>query len=238
MSVWFPYLEKIPTNKRCMLCLPHAGSGASIYRGWIDALKPEIVVVPIQLPARESRYSELMPVEMNDLVSQIVREISPMTKFNEVTIFGHSFGGLVAFECAKALQDRNIRVVISAAPAPNSVRKDQIHHFSDEDFLRVINNIGGMPSELSNHWELLSLILPTLKIDIKLSETYYGKEDDKVLGDLLLISGKEDKIVTRDHIKSWCNFTRGKFKHVEIEGDHFYHLSRSEDVFQAILDRK
>lgn len=138
MNSWFPYINEFPINQKCMLCLPHSGSGASIYKGWIDALSPNITVIPLQLPGRESRFTESMPKQMDDLVSQLIKSISPLLKKNTVTIFGHSFGGLLAFECAKILQDPKIKVVVSATPAPNIKRNDPIHQLSDEKFLRKV----------------------------------------------------------------------------------------------------
>jgi len=218
-----------------MLCLPHSGSGASIYKSWIDALGPSITVLPIQLPGRESRFTESMPKQMDDLVSQLIKSISPLVEKNTVTIFGHSFGGLLAFECAKILKDPKIKIVVSAAPAPNTKHYDFIHQLSDEEFLRKVINMGGVPAKLLENQELLSLILPTLKADIKLSETYFRDQNDKILGDILLLSGAKDRVIDHHDILGWSNFTLGKVVHVEIEGDHFYHLSQSPDIFHELV---
>jgi surfactin synthase thioesterase subunit len=41
-----------------MVCLPNAGAGPSMYRGWSAALGDRAEVVPVSLPGRESRSTE------------------------------------------------------------------------------------------------------------------------------------------------------------------------------------
>ena len=53
-SVWFRIDELNPAATRRTFCLAQAGAGASVFRQWDRSLPPDVQVVPVQLPGRES----------------------------------------------------------------------------------------------------------------------------------------------------------------------------------------
>ena len=52
-----PRTRRAPVRMR-LYCLPYAGGGAQIYRGYSDALPAEVEVCAVQLPGRERRFAE------------------------------------------------------------------------------------------------------------------------------------------------------------------------------------
>jgi medium-chain acyl-[acyl-carrier-protein] hydrolase len=56
-SPWFPFGPHPEASIR-LLCLPHAGAGASVYRTWGKGLLPDVTVCPIQPPGRERRCGQ------------------------------------------------------------------------------------------------------------------------------------------------------------------------------------
>ena len=53
-SPWLPFGTGDGARVR-LVCLPHAGAGASSYRVWGRTLPADIGVCPVQLPGRENR---------------------------------------------------------------------------------------------------------------------------------------------------------------------------------------
>src|SRR5687768_10201581 len=78
-----------------LLCLPHAGGGASAYRGWSDVLPPGIEVWSAQLPGREERIRDPPFVRLAPMVEELEHLLAPHLDA-PFAFFGHSMGALVA----------------------------------------------------------------------------------------------------------------------------------------------
>src|SRR5688572_23080106 len=48
------------TGDLSLICFPHAGAGAAVYRPWQARFVPHVRIVPVQLPGRQDRISEPM----------------------------------------------------------------------------------------------------------------------------------------------------------------------------------
>lgn len=59
-----------------LVCLPHAGAGASVYARWATLLPPWIDLVGITLPGRESRISESPLTSMDEVISRLGPAVS------------------------------------------------------------------------------------------------------------------------------------------------------------------
>src|SRR5215203_1733364 len=86
---------------RCRLfCFPYAGGGASLFSSW-NSLSPVAEVAAVQLPGRENRLREPPAKRLDDIIPGILEAIGPQL-CGQWAVFGHSFGGLVAYETARA----------------------------------------------------------------------------------------------------------------------------------------
>src|SRR5437870_4644362 len=90
-----------------VFCLPSAGGGASVFREWRLAQGDDLEVVAIELPGRETRIAEPLRERVAALVDDL-RDTLPTDR--PYALFGHSMGGLIAFELARAL--------VAPRPAP------------------------------------------------------------------------------------------------------------------------
>ena len=92
-----------------LFCLPFAGGGASIYRGWGKLLGPTIEVCPIQLPGRENRFSEPAFKNAQALAQALANQLQLYSN-KPFVIYGHSMGALLAFELTRALQSNGMEM--------------------------------------------------------------------------------------------------------------------------------
>ncbi|MEK8110162.1 thioesterase domain-containing protein [Micromonospora sp. M12] len=82
-----------------LFCLPHAGGGATTFRRWAQLLAPDIEVVAIRLPGRESRLAERPCQRIDQLVPALVRDLEPWL-YKRHAWFGHSMGAGWRSRCA------------------------------------------------------------------------------------------------------------------------------------------
>lgn len=120
----FPWLLSEPDHQDTLriFCLPYAGGGASMYRGWEQELPARAGMYPIQLPGREQRMAEIPYTEMAALTQAIAEAIAPYLQ-TPFILFGHSLGARISFELACLLR-RNpglqpCCLIVSGSRAPH-----------------------------------------------------------------------------------------------------------------------
>ncbi len=105
-----------PEAQRHLFCFPYTGGSASLFRPWVTAglLSPGIEVHAIELPGRGTRQNEPPITEFTELTDPLSDALLPFAK-KDIVLFGHSLGGLMAFEVARQLQRRARRWPLFAA---------------------------------------------------------------------------------------------------------------------------
>ena len=88
-----------------LFCLPHSGASAMSYSRWRRSLPAWLHVRPLELPGRGMRMDEPLQCDIQRLASQLADEIS-LELDRPYALFGHSLGGLLAFELVHALRAR------------------------------------------------------------------------------------------------------------------------------------
>ncbi|MEU1019861.1 alpha/beta fold hydrolase [Streptomyces sp. NPDC005900] len=78
----------------------HAGGSSAEYLPWADELT-DVQLWGVRLPGRSARLAEPAHAALRPLVTALVREAVFTAPY---VLFGHSFGGLLAYETARALR--------------------------------------------------------------------------------------------------------------------------------------
>lgn len=159
-----------------LFCLPYAGGGASVYVPW-RSRRPEIDILPVKLPGRESRAHELSVEDPEELADLIVAGILPSVN-EQFAIFGHSMGALLAFETAKRLEAIGhvpLRLFVSGRMAPDGVGLPDVRQMSDTEVIRYLRTIGGTPESIIDNPEVMAVYLPTIRSDLTLCHSYFRR---------------------------------------------------------------
>jgi surfactin synthase thioesterase subunit len=225
-----------------VLCLPHAGAGASFFSPWHDLAGPNILIEPIQLPGREHRIDEPPYTDIRLAVREIADELfdaeCPPAR---IAIFGHSFGAVLAFELARALQDQPgltvLHLFVSGSPGPWATRESRATGLSDDEFLGRVEEFAGYGHPAFQHPELRELILPTLRADVQMHETYAPLSAEPLDVPITSFRGAADTLVSAAEAAAWRDATRGEFEVVEFPGGHMYMLDRSAELLATVADR-
>jgi len=210
-----------------LFCFPYAGGGASIFRNWSEKLPQEIEVCPVQLPGRENRLMELPFSNLDALLASLMPSLLPYLDM-PYAFFGHSMGALISFELARLLRRTKhgtgpIHLFVSGRCAPHIPDIDSpVHHLAEPAFIEEIRRLRGTPEEVLQNAELLRVIIPLLRADFALCETYtYGKEIP-LNCPISAFGGLQDEGVSREAIAAWQKQTFHTFKMHFFAGDHFF----------------
>jgi surfactin synthase thioesterase subunit len=143
-------------------------------------------------------------------------------------LFGHSLGAFVAFEVARELRRRGaplpFHLFVAAARAPQLPPRDQpLHRLPDARFVdQVRHRYGGIPEVVLRDPELLELVLPALRADFEVSETYAHQAEAPFEFPISAFGGEHDPSLDRDSLEPWAAHTRGTFRLVTMPGGHFF----------------
>ena len=222
---WLPYRKpRAPASAR-LFCFPHAGAGATVFRGFQEALPATIEVCAVQLPGRENRLREAPIADLAKLVPQIADGLAPHLA-PPFAFFGHSMGSILAFELARELRRRGrplpAHLFASACPAPHLPDDDATHHLPDDALLARLRDLGGMPDELLAHRELMEMLLPVFRADASITETYVHTSEPPLDIPFTAFGALSDAKATRADMDAWRRHTSRAFALAMIPGDHFY----------------
>lgn len=237
-SNWFPGARP---NDRCRLrlfCFPYAGAGPQIFRTWSLRLSPAVEVCPVLLPGRGSRINEPPMTAMSDVVNEVALAIRPYLD-RPFALFGHSLGALITFELARRLrQEENIGPVhlfASGCRAPQLTNREPPTHLLPEpEFLERLKELNGTPLEILAHPELMQLIVPLLRADFGLAETYNYAEAPPLNCSISGYGGLQDAEVDRVQLEAWEQQTSTRFTLRLFPGGHFF-LHDAEPAFLNTL---
>jgi medium-chain acyl-[acyl-carrier-protein] hydrolase len=208
-----------------LFCFPYAGGGSLIFREWCQELAPDIEVYAIQLPGRESRLQEPAFNRLQALVEELSQGILPYLN-KPFVFFGHSMGGLIAFEVTRRLRQWGLcpmHLFISGARAPHLPDLDPpIHNLPQMEFIKELRRFNGTPAAILENAELMELLLPTLRADFAVLETYTYTPEASLPCPLTVFGGLQDEIVTQDELKAWKEHTNQTFSLQMLPGNHFF----------------
>ncbi|MFJ5552099.1 thioesterase II family protein [Streptomyces sp. NPDC093225] len=239
MSAWFRTFAPRPAAALRLICFPHAGGAASAYRGWAELLPPSIEVTAVQYPGRQDRIMVDPPADMDTLVREITAEIGPLLD-RPVAFFGHSMGGTVGYEVARALP-RELRPALvhffpSARKAPHDCAPLAPEYRGDDGILRYVAGLGGNAGLLVAHEELRELALYVLRADFHLIDTYAHRPGAPLACPVTAVTGSYDAACTSADAAAWATYTTGAFDRRELPGGHFYLESAPEELLALLAD--
>jgi surfactin synthase thioesterase subunit len=209
-----------------LFCLPYAGGSAATYREW-HALAPEhIQICPLELPGRGGRIGEAPISRLRPLVDGLADAVGPFLD-RPFAVFGHSMGGLLAFELTRALLRRGrllpAHLFVSGRPAPDTPpNRPRIHDAPDEHVLEELRYLGGTPQEVLDDAELMALMLPTLRADFSVLESYEYLDEPPLPLPLTVFGGDEDTMVTPARLHGWRRQSSGGSQLRMLPGGHFF----------------
>ena len=231
-------LRPAPGARVRLLCLPWCGAGAGAYRHLARLLPATVDVLAVQLPGRQERFGEPPLRRMAQVVEHIVEGLQACTAL-PLALFGHSMGATVAHEVAQAWRARTGRepalLVASGAPPP-AAAGGHWHAASDAQFLAYLHGLGGTPVDVLHDAGLMRVLLPALRADYEVLETWGGAQHPPLNCPLIACAGRDDTSAPASSLAGWQRLSTTPCGSHLFEGGHFYLVDRTEELAARLLE--
>jgi len=225
-SPWLLCPRPNPKAALRLFCFPYAGGAAGTFHRWAEYLPASVELCAVQLPGRGSRLLEppfkRLPLLVQAAGKELLSYLDKPSSF-----FGHSMGATIGFELARFLsKEHNIKLAhlfVSGRRAPHLIDNEPMtYHLEEPEFLEELRRLNGTPKDVLNHPELMQLLLPALRADFEMIQTYVYIPGSPLDCSITAFRGLEDKNVTREQIAAWRQQTTARFSLQMFSGDHFF----------------
>jgi medium-chain acyl-[acyl-carrier-protein] hydrolase len=235
---WIAFRTPNPKARLRLFCFPYAGTGAAIFRTWSNGLPEDVEVCPVQYPGRGTRPMATPFTEISPLVRALADGLGPLLD-RPFAFFGHSLGALVAFELARQLRRQSgpqpVRLFVSGARAPQSpVRDRPIHALPEPEFLAELRRLNGTPGKVLEDAELMAIMLPVLRADFAVYESYVYVTEPPLGCAMTGFGGLQDRRLSSGDIEGWREQTSVSFALRMFPGDHFFMNATQPRILQAL----
>ncbi|WP_435279818.1 thioesterase II family protein [Streptomyces sp. 1222.5] len=238
-SPWLPF-GCAPDAAIRLLCLPHAGGGASIYQAWGAGSLDGVAVCPIQPPGREKRRRDPALTSAAELARLLAHEIIAQVR-PPYALWGHSTGALVAFELSRQIRRLGdpppVHLFVSGRPAPQlPMRLGKVSGLSVTELAAVLRHLGGTPQEVLDNENLLALIHPLLVADFKVNEEYAYQFEDPLAVPLTVFAATQDPVTTLDEAAAWKLQAGSEFQMHTLDGGHFAVFDKALEMHEHVAE--
>ncbi len=171
-------------------------------------------------------FCDQPPLEsIDEMVQLYLSQLRPQLK-DQIVLFGHSMGGIVAYEICKALEKEKkiVRLFISAVNPPHCILEGlDIHsRMSNAQLIKACDQLGGIRGALGSDQDFLDSFANALRADMVALERYQENvtPSEKLKTPVTILYSTGD-VMTPEKIKEWDRYVDpGRL--IQFSGDHFY----------------
>jgi surfactin synthase thioesterase subunit len=192
----------------------------------------------VQYPGRAGGHDVPDLASITALADDIYPMLRPTVTGARVAFFGHSMGGLIAFDIARRLErdgDSIAALFVSASPAPGHGGYEQLYQGSDDELLEMVAAMTGTDSGFVGG-QFGATVLKTLR-NYGAITSYTCPPGTTLSCPIYAYAAADDAAVSHDSMRAWSEFTTADFFLRTVAGDHFYITEHVDEVVADIEDR-
>ncbi|MDG4863728.1 alpha/beta fold hydrolase [Streptomyces sp. T-3] len=205
----------------------HAGGSHLPYRDWPSRFPADWDVRLLDAPGRGLLSGRPAIGDADELVDYFRTTLAPELT-GRYALFGHSMGGLIAYELTRRMLDEGrtppIWLGLSARGVPRPDRAHGHRHLlPDVELRRELAAMGGTPAAVLDDPEMWALFGPAIRGDLRLVETWSpAPETGPMPVPLSVYGGTEDATVPAARLSPWAERAEHFLGLQLFDGGHFY----------------
>jgi len=224
-----------------LVCFHHAGGGSASFhplRRALAAMGVEVTLTTVKLPGRESRSDEPRSVDADACVRGLADELDDLLCRPHV-LLGHSMGALLAYLLAQQRISRGLRapeaVIVAACCAPHLC--GPVHHLhlgDDHQLAAELARYGGLPADILSRPEWLELLMPVVRDDLRICQSYRPSGEPPLPCPLHIFGGRDDPLAPPDTLVAWSRHSAQPQPVRMFAGDHFLFREPAPELVVAV----
>jgi surfactin synthase thioesterase subunit len=224
-----------------LVCFHHAGGAAASFhplRRALAAMDIDVTLTTIKLPGRDSRCDESRHVDADACVQGLADELDDLLSRPHI-LLGHSMGALLAYSLAQQRISRGMRapesVIVAACCAPHL--RGPVHHLplgDDHQLAAELVRYGGLPAEVLSRPEWLELLMPVVRDDLRICQSYRPSGEPPLPCPLHIFGGRDDPLAPPDTLAAWSHHSAQPHPVRVFAGDHFLFREPDPELVVAV----
>jgi pyochelin biosynthetic protein PchC len=219
-----------------LVCFPHAGGTASAYRQWPARLPADVELIAVRYPGRQDRLGEPFVESMDEMADLVVAALGPELDL-PVALFGHSMGSAIAFEVARRLPVAPLVLFASGRAAPHLVQPSTLGTGGDAALLAEMRRLDPGNAAVFDDVELRDLVLPAVRADYRLIESYRPAPDARLAVPIVAYIGDADPTYQLPDVRAWSALTTASCQVRVFSGGHFFLVPREAQLLADLVRR-
>jgi medium-chain acyl-[acyl-carrier-protein] hydrolase len=218
-----------------LICFPPAGGWFATFEPWRAVLPPPVDLWAVTLPGHGIRLREAPMTDIRSMANRVAGELAGLPHCR-YAIFGHSMGGLIAFETVRELRRRGlpppVALGVSGIRAPHLAppASDWRDRGRVVDRLRELD---ALPPHVLANPKLLEALLPSFQGDLMATDAYQAQPEPLELP-VFACAGAKDPATSVREAAAWRDHTTGRFHLHVLDAGHTY-LTEYADVISRPL---
>lgn len=240
----------VPVNHRPqattgLILLPYAGGSPRSYQLLVKELPEHVAAWGVCLPGRERRISDQPFTDIMEVAREVAEASTDICTAMPTVLFGHSMGGLCAYETALLLQDAGTPaagLAISSTAAPHSGLLPDATACLLNEAIRGLRSFNELEPWESLGADQAKYVLAPFFADMAMLLRYERQVPSLVRLPIWASTGSDDPLVPPSALDAWKEVSRYEMGTRIHAGGHFYieEAARNSlgDFFGTLLARR
>lgn len=217
-----------PAAQVRLFTLPYAGADPGMFAPWVQHLPDSVELRALRFPGRGSRAGEVSltdPAMVSAMVAELIMEADDGRPF---AVFGHSIGGMIAFDAVRELRRCGHRspslLALSAVPAPQGgafAKACRPILVSDQPW-RQLGLTDLLPPEVFRDLGAMAAFGPPMMADLLLALHHRYVHEPPLDCPVSIYGARDDTLVSVHSLSDWQEQTTQPLRLRTYPGGHLY----------------